>query len=47
MGGIELVLEPPHEMHAGDRAPEVDHLPDKLKGREYYRPSGNGEEAES
>jgi putative ATPase len=26
---------------------EVDHLPDELKGRTYYRPSGNGEEAES
>jgi len=25
---------------------EVDHLPDELKGRTYYRPSGNGEEAE-
>ena len=25
---------------------EVDYLPDELKGREYYRPSGNGEETE-
>jgi putative ATPase len=25
---------------------EVDHLPDELKGRTYYRPSGNGEERE-
>jgi putative ATPase len=25
---------------------DVDYLPDELKGREYYRPSGNGEEAE-
>jgi putative ATPase len=25
---------------------EVDYLPDELKGRTYYRPSGNGEEAE-
>ena len=24
---------------------EVDYLPDELKGREYFRPSGNGEEA--
>ena len=26
---------------------EVDYLPDELKGKTYYRPSGNGEEAES
>ena len=25
---------------------DVDYLPDELKGRAYYRPSGNGEEAE-
>ena len=23
---------------------EVDYLPDELKGRKYYRPSGHGEE---
>jgi putative ATPase len=28
------------------RGYDVDYLPDKLKGRTYYRPSGNGEEAE-
>jgi putative ATPase len=32
----------PHEDPAGF---EVDHLPDELKGRVYYEPSGNGEEA--
>ncbi|HET8894290.1 MAG TPA: replication-associated recombination protein A [Gaiellaceae bacterium] len=32
----------PHDDPAGF---EVDHLPDELKGREYYRPSGTGEEA--
>ncbi|HLY94969.1 MAG TPA: replication-associated recombination protein A [Gaiellaceae bacterium] len=32
----------PHDDPAGF---EVDHLPDELKGREYYRPSGNGEES--
>ncbi len=26
---------------------EVDHLPEELQGRVYYRPSGNGEEGES
>ena len=31
----------PHSDPAGF---EVDHLPDELKGRRYYRPSGNGEE---
>ena len=31
----------PHDDPAGF---EVDHLPDELKGRTYYRPSGNGEE---
>ena len=33
----------PHDDPAGF---EVDYLPDELKGRTYYRPSGNGEEAE-
>jgi putative ATPase len=33
----------PHDDPAGF---DVDHLPDELKGRTYYRPSGNGEEAE-
>jgi putative ATPase len=33
----------PHDDPAGF---EVDHLPNELKGRTYYRPSGNGEEAE-
>ncbi|MFN2471406.1 MAG: replication-associated recombination protein A [Gaiellaceae bacterium] len=32
----------PHSNPAGY---EVDHLPDELKGRTYYEPSGNGEEA--
>ena len=31
--------------HDDPRGFEVDHLPDELKGRTYYRPSGNGEEA--
>jgi putative ATPase len=31
----------PHDDPAGF---EVDHLPDELKGRTYYRPSGSGEE---
>jgi putative ATPase len=31
----------PHDDPAGF---EVDHLPDELKGRRYYRPSGSGEE---
>ena len=30
--------------HADPRGFEVDHLPDELKGRRYYRPSGSGEE---
>ena len=34
----------PHDDPAGF---EVDHLPDELKGRTYYRPSGEGEETES
>ncbi len=34
----------PHDDPAGF---EVDHLPDDLKGRTYYRPSGNGEETET
>jgi putative ATPase len=33
----------PHDDPAGF---EVDHLPKELKGRTYYRPSGNGEETE-
>jgi putative ATPase len=33
----------PHDDPAGF---EVDHLPDELKGRIYYVPSGNGEESE-
>jgi len=33
----------PHEDPAGF---EVDHLPDELKGRVYYSPSGDGEESE-
>ena len=32
----------PHDDPAGFG---VDHLPEELKGRRYYRPSGNGEEA--
>jgi putative ATPase len=30
--------------HDDPRGFEVDHLPDELKGRTYYEPSGNGEE---
>ena len=30
--------------HDDPRGFEVDHLPDVLKGKKYYRPSGNGEE---
>ena len=33
--------------HDDPRGFEVDYLPDELKGTTYYRPSGNGEEAES
>jgi putative ATPase len=33
----------PHEDPSGF---EVDYLPDELKGRKYYTPSGNGEESE-
>jgi putative ATPase len=33
----------PHDDPAGF---EVDNLPDELKGRKYYRPSGNGEETD-
>ena len=29
-----------------DNGVEVDYLPEELKGRRYYRPSGNGEEDE-
>ena len=31
--------------HDDPRGFELDHLPDELKGRVYYRPSGSGEEA--
>jgi putative ATPase len=30
--------------HSDPRGYEIDHLPDELKGRRYYRPSGSGEE---
>jgi putative ATPase len=30
--------------HTDPRGFEVDHLPDELKGKTYYKPSGNGEE---
>jgi putative ATPase len=30
--------------HSDARGFDVDHLPDELKGRRYYRPSGSGEE---
>ena len=32
--------------HSDPRGFEVDHLPDELKGRVYYTPSGNGEEVD-
>jgi putative ATPase len=32
--------------HDDPRGFDVDYLPDELKGRRYYRPSGNGEEAD-
>jgi putative ATPase len=32
--------------HADPRGFDVDHLPEKLQGRRYYRPSGSGEEKE-
>jgi putative ATPase len=32
--------------HDDSRGFDVDYLPDELKGKTYYRPSGNGEEAE-
>jgi putative ATPase len=32
--------------HDDPRGFDVDYLPDELKGRTYYRPSGNGEESE-
>ncbi|HVM69630.1 MAG TPA: replication-associated recombination protein A [Gaiellaceae bacterium] len=31
--------------HTDPRAADVDHLPEELRGRTYYTPSGNGEEA--
>ena len=30
--------------HDDPRGFDVDYLPDELKGKTYYRPSGNGEE---
>ena len=33
--------------HTDPRGSELDYLPEELKGRRYYRPSGNGEEADS
>jgi len=33
--------------HDDPRGFDVDYLPDELKGRTYYRPSGSGEEADS
>ena len=33
----------PHDDPSGF---DVDYLPDELKGKTYYRPSGNGEESE-
>ena len=30
--------------HSDPRGFEVDYLPEPLKGRKYYRPSGSGEE---
>jgi putative ATPase len=32
--------------HDDPRGFEVDHLPEPLKGKKYYRPSGSGEEGE-
>src|SRR5439155_23550726 len=32
--------------HDDPRGFDVDHLPDELKGRKYFRPSGNGEETD-
>ena len=32
--------------HEDPRGFEIDHLPEPLKGKKYYRPSGSGEEAE-
>jgi putative ATPase len=32
--------------HSDPSGFDVDNLPDKLKGRRYYEPSGNGEEAD-
>ena len=32
--------------HSDPRGFDIDHLPDELKGRRYYRPSGSGEEKE-
>jgi putative ATPase len=30
--------------HTDERAAELEYLPEELAGRQYYRPSGNGEE---
>jgi putative ATPase len=32
--------------HEDPRRAAVDHLPEELRGRSYYRPSSSGEEAE-
>jgi putative ATPase len=32
--------------HTDPRGSELDYLPEELKGRQYYRPSGHGEEAD-
>ena len=32
--------------HADPRGFDVDYLPEELQGKTYYRPSGNGEEAD-
>ena len=32
--------------HTDPRGSELDYLPEELKGRRYYRPSGNGEEGQ-
>src|SRR5712691_10506278 len=42
LGNGEGYLNP----HVDTRGFEVDYLPDELKGRTYYTPSGNGEETE-
>ncbi|HEY7198190.1 MAG TPA: replication-associated recombination protein A [Gaiellaceae bacterium] len=42
LGRGESYVYPPNDPSGYD----VDYLPDELKGRSYYRPSGNGEERE-